>query len=257
MGFIGSIEPPYIQIAGLQLRDLPTIRPGSVVVIKVRDPGRLCPRRLRRLISWIHRRVDTAIAIHMESPTSSDSLRVAMYAYYAGARAIIIGDEPIRPALWKYLADPLDVAGDLASWVRRRRRVSNDVIRLVEGIVREAPRHGSFKSLLAHLDVPPRTLRHALDAAKLPEPSKWYHLGRHLYAQTRLLRDPGFDVADVARELGYADRMSFTNRVYRMFGFTAEKSRQLLGWEWRFAHWWRRAHDDSKSDAAEFCRAGF
>lgn len=245
MGPVRCVEPPYHQFGELMLRDLASVRPGSVIVIGVPDPGKFRAPRLRRIVAWIQRRANIAVAIHMPSPTEGEAIRVAMYAHHVGVRAVLLGEEAIRPALWKYLANPLDVASDLAAWIERRRSISSDVVNLVTRIVSEAPNHNGFHSLLAHLDVRPRTLRHILKAAKLPGPSKWYHLGRHLDAQIRLLRDPTLEVTQVALDLGYADSLSFTNRVYRMFGVTAEKARQLLGWEWRFAEWWRRVQHES------------
>ncbi|HEX7119759.1 MAG TPA: helix-turn-helix domain-containing protein [Longimicrobiales bacterium] len=240
MRSVYCVMPPYDEVREITFRCVSAVERGGIIVVDIPAPGVMDHERFRRLIHALRRRSNATIAIRLSAEVATAALRIAMHAYRCGVRAVLVRGEPLRPALWSYLTDPIDIPEDLIAWLRLRRSVSENVAGMIARIVRDAPRHGDFADLLDHLDVRARTLRHQLELESLPAPSKWYHLGRLLDAQLRLLRDPVLDTTRVAHELGYADRMSFTNRIYRLFGVTAERSRQLLGWEWRFAAWWER-----------------
>lgn len=242
MGPIYCVMPPYQEVSEISLRRVPTVERGGVIIIDVSSQGRIDYERFRRLIHALRRRSNATVAIRLSSGTATAALYNATYAYRCGVRAVLVSGEPLRPTLWKWLTDPVGIPEDLISWLRLRRPVSDNLARMIVKIVRDAPRYSDFADLLDHLDVRGRTLRRRMELESLPAPSKWYHLGRLLHAQFRLLRDPLLDTTRLAYELGYADRMSFTNRIYRLFGVTAETSRRLLGWEWRFAAWWKRVY---------------
>lgn len=253
------IDPPYDRLRDAAPGDLAAAAPGGILVVDVPAPDDIEPARLFQFVADLRRRTDASIALRLPRAGGSASVRIALHAYPSGVRATLVRDEPLEPALRHFLAHPPDVAGDLLAWLRLRLRrpVSAGVADLLAEVMREAPAHDTLECLLAHLAIRPRTLRHRLDHEGLPGPGKWFQLARLLDAQLRLLRDPELDVARVALELGYADRLSFTNRVCRLFGATAERARRLFGLEWRFAAWWRRVSAAPESPSARICRPGF
>lgn len=239
MGSVSYVLPPYDEGSEIAYRQGSALEPGGIILIDIAMPNRMDFVRLRRLVHRLRRRSNATVAIRFPEEATTAAVRTALHAYPCGIRAVLVRDEPLRSALWSYLTNPIDLPGDLIAWLRLRRPVSDNLAGVLTRIVRDAPDHCDLAGLLDQLDVRARTLRHQLEKEALPGPSKWYHLGRLLDAQLRLLRDPELDISRLAHELGYADRMSFTNRIYRLFGVTAETSRRLLGWEWRFAAWWR------------------
>lgn len=237
---LNLVTPPYEHVTKVELESIPENVRGGIVVIDVATAAGAGVDTLGSLVTRLQGNRNITLALRVRDAVGAHALRLAMVAHPLGIRAVIADDEPLRPALWGYLANPFDLPGDLVTWLTSRVSVSPYLSSTIEQIVRTAPLVSDFVTTLDHIGVLPRTLRQQFRRESLPGPSAWYHLGRLLDAQRRLLHDRELRVTDLALELGYADRMSFTNRVYRLFGVTAEKARQLLGWEWRFFAWWDR-----------------
>jgi AraC-like DNA-binding protein len=235
-----SVPPPYDRAVEAPFGEIEQVRRGTILAVAIEAPERLDHSRLRTAISELRARIDTSIAICVPRQAAGAALPLALRAYACGVRAVFVAEDPPRRLLWSAMADLPDLPGDVAAWLQLRRRVPDPLALAVARLLREAPSCSDLDELSERLEVLPRTLHHRFDQARLPGPSQWYHLGRLLDAQFRLLRDPGLDVGALALELGYSDRLSFTNRIYRLFGVTAETSRKLLGLEWRLAAWWER-----------------
>lgn len=235
-----SVPPPYDRAVEAPFGEIEQVRRGTILAVAIEAPERLDHSRLRTAISELRARIDTSIAICVPGHAAEMALSLALRAYAWGVRAVFVADYPPHRALWDSLADLPDLPGDVAAWLQVRRGVPESLALAIARLLREAPACSGLDELSDRLRVLPRTLRHWFDQARLPGPSQWYHLGRLLDAQYRLLRDPCLHVGALALELGYSDRVSFTNRIYRLFGVTAETSRRLLGLEWRLAAWWER-----------------
>jgi D-alanyl-D-alanine carboxypeptidase/D-alanyl-D-alanine-endopeptidase (penicillin-binding protein 4) len=85
--------------------------------------------------------------------------------------------------------------------------------------VEHAGQHTSVEKLAAALGYTPRSLRHALEQAGFPAPTRVLLWGRLLLAGARLTRD-GRTVEEVAFSLGYATATSLARAMKRQTGLT-------------------------------------
>lgn len=159
-----------------------------------------------------------------------------------GIRAIVIPGGVLREHLWRFLSDPIDAAKDWLDWVGVHHRLPAKLADPIAATIRAAPECATISELYPRLRVSPRTLSNQLKINQLPKLERWFNGARLLDAQLRLQRDASLKIWEVAEEFGYEDELSFSNRVYRLFGLTAKTSRRLLGLEWRFHEWWTRSH---------------
>lgn len=231
-------SPPYEHLRPLTGPVMLPQPRGSVLVVNVVQPDRVEVAAMTEVVREARQR-GCAAALRLPEHTEGDCRHLLLDSHPIGFRAVLLENEPIRQALWRHLARPHDMAGDWVDWMGLHGEISGRTAKLLVQIVRSAPTHRSIGEACEMARISSRTLRHRCKLERLPNPERWFDAARLIDAQIRLQFDPELSVGAVAAELGYADDMSFSNRVSRVFGVTAATARGLLGLEWRF-HWWKK-----------------
>lgn len=249
--------PPYTAPAESPLRRVGGLPRGSVLILDAEEPERVRGTDLARTVRWLATRAPVAVALRLPRVTTPQELYLAATARTAGVSAVLLREQPLAPTLRLFLSSPPDLANDWIRWVQCRHPAPGQVAEVLRGVIRTAPQASGLPDLCRRLEVPERTLAYRLRQASLPRLERWYDGSRLLHAELALQRDPDLDAEHVARELGYADDLSFSNRFYRLFGVTVAASRRLLGLEWRLWEWWERSRRQEIAEPASSCRAGF
>lgn len=234
------IRPPYEQIRAwpLTTRDF-WDRLGWVAVLDLgaapdADTTAAGIRALRRAGITV---------VLLRGSVKAERITEAAACMAAGARALLDPEAPIRPQLTQQIMDERTLAEEWLEWIELRcgeplrPRLREDIRILlnapvvkvqVEDVLREARRN-------------PRTVRNCFAAAALPTPARFYHGGRLLRAQIRMIRVPVHLDWEIAEAMGYVDEEGLSNRIWAHFGVVRKRARKLLGLEWRFGAWWERA----------------
>lgn len=234
----------------MPLEEVPSsVERGSLLVLEIADPPALPAEEVVRWARELRRTLAAPVFLRVPA----DALEVAALLLAHGLRGelagLVLPGVSVREMAWRILPNPQDLAREWIGWLRLFREVSPGAATYVHLIVTHAPEHPSLRTLLESQGKRRRTVRHRLHAEGLPSPGRWFHAARLLEGQLRLQRDPGLSVYRAATALGYGDAESFSSQVYRVFGATAQRSRGLLGVEWRFREWWRRVGEGSQGSS--------
>lgn len=228
--------PPYGMRGGKALSN--GSNRGTVAVLHLGQAGN--SDTLHRHAAWITReRVlhGRSVAIELDR-LDATAVEAALAAYPLGVRAVLTPSSG-PSELWRQLSSPPRPWEDWVDLIDARQRVERrDLLGWLRAFMTAAASGDALTDGLDRLPVSGRTIRRQLQEEGLPKLEWWYHGARFVDAQLRLQADPTLSVGRVARNLGYADAQSFSNRSVRMFGATAETARICLGLEWRLRAWW-------------------
>jgi AraC-like DNA-binding protein len=235
-GPVSLVLPPYAEENGLRWGGEAVPR-GSVFLIDVADPESVCTDALRATVEVLRRGHNASVAIRL-AIGCADSVRLVARCHSLGVRSVLLPGQPLRATLWRFLSNPVDLAGDWLEWVRYRVPVSLYSAHVITGIANHAAEAESVTRVSERIGISARTIRYHLGNDGLPNPERWFDAARLIAAELEMQRDPRLTPGRVASRLGYEDSHSFGNRVRSVFGHTVSVARERLGLDWRFAAWW-------------------
>lgn len=241
------VPPPYRRKCAFP--DTGRIPLGSILIVEP-NSSLANHRVLTHVADEVRRlRYTCAASVVVESnlPDSPSLLGVVAVLRKAGASGLVAS-----------ATAPENIADAVQTWILRESAISDDWLHFIDllipipcsvrdplgTIMSQSSEFSSVNTLLEQSGVSPRTLRERLSKSNLPSPGKWFIGARLVAGQFELIRSPRMTTNAIALKLGYSGASSMSGVVYRIFGVTLGRARDLLGLEWRVQAWFDWASED-------------